>query len=497
MRSQGLAALLLACVYFGADERRLLVGEARALGVAAGEHRHVRVRTSFDGVAWSSWRELSTDAEEGTLVWFDSPARRVEVEGAGSAKLLLIDPGVTPRAVVAEGDPAIVGRAQWCPAPFVCPANASPSRTTPTHLVVHHTAGSNSSTDWAAVMRAIWELHVRGNGWADIGYNYLIDPNGVAYEGRGDGILGAHFSGVNTGTAGFSMMGTFTDRAPSSASLTKLRELLAWQAAKYNLDPLGQARHAASGLDLNVISGHRDAGLSPQASGRTECPGVALYPLLPKLRDDVCALSSGCKPRTERANPCAEATTACVPANAIVNSASFDIRPVTAGSIVSVFGTKLSGLRATVNDRAAEILANTAEQINLLIPAATQPGMARLKLLEDSTTRVERLFSVTETAAAFYPVAVNFDEGVLNSAATPVTKGRPLVLYVSGAGIARPWNATLGGRAAGALFLGAAPGFPGVQQCNIEVPADAAPGEQELQITVSGVPSAPLKVFVQ
>ena len=497
MRSQRLAALLFSVACFGADGTRLLAGNARALGIAAGEHRHVRVRTSFDGSEWSAWRELSTDAEEGTLVWFDSPARRVEVQGAGDVKLLLIDPGVTPRAVVAEGDPAIVGRAQWCPAPFVCPANASPSRTTPTHLIVHHTAGSNTPTDWAAVMRAIWELHVKGNGWADIGYNFLIDPNGVAYEGRGDGILGAHFSGVNTGTSGFSMMGTYTDRAPSNAALTKLRELLVWQAAKYNLDPLGQARHAASGLELNVISGHRDAGLSPQASGTTECPGVALYPLLPRLRDEVCASHVGCKPRAERANPCAGATTPCVPPNAIVNSASFDIRPVTAGSIVSVFGANLGGLRATVNDRAAEIVATTAEQINLLVPPATQPGTARLRLLDGSATRAERLFSVTETAPSFYPLAVNFDEGVLNSPAAPVAKGRPLVLYVSGAGMARPWSASLGGRPAGALYLGPAPGFPGVQQCNIEVPADSAAGEQELQITVSGVLSAPLKVFIQ
>jgi uncharacterized protein (TIGR03437 family) len=476
----------------------LLVGNARALGIAAGEHRHVRVRTSVDGAAWSEWRALSTDAEEGTLVWFDSPARRVEVEGAGAAKLLLIDPGVTPRAVVAEGDPAIVGRAQWCPAPFVCPANGNPSRTTPTHLIVHHTAGSNTSTDWAAVMRAIWELHVRGNGWADIGYNYLIDPNGVAYEGRGDGILGAHFSGVNTGTAGFSMMGTYTDRAPSAAATAKLRELLVWQAMKYSLDPLGQSRHAASGLELNVISGHRDAGLSPQASGTTECPGVALYPLLPRLRDEVCAASAGCRPRAERANSCAGSTTPCVPPNAIVNSASFDTRPVTAGSIVSVFGANLAGLRATVNERAAEIVGATNEQINLLLPTATQPGTARLRLLDGNTVRAERLFSVTETAPSFYPVAVNFDSNDLNSPASPVAKGRPLVLYVSGAGTAaRPWSASIGGRTAGALYLGAAPGFPGVQQCNVEVPADASTGEQDLQITVSGVPSAPLKVFVQ
>ena len=263
--------------------------QARALGIAAGGQAHrLRVRTSIDANHWSAWRHHASDPTEGTLIWFDAPVRYVEVDDAGDARLLLIDPGVTPTQLKshqhAEGE--ILGRAAWCPAPFVCPKNSAPLPTTPAHLIVHHTAGTNSATDWPAVMRAIWELHVKGNGWADIGYNFLIDPNGVAYEGRGDGILGAHFSAVNTGTAGISMIGTYTDRPPSPAALTTLTELLTWQAQRYGLDPLAQTLHAASALELNVISGHRDAGLSPRASGTTECPGVALYPLLPGLREE-------------------------------------------------------------------------------------------------------------------------------------------------------------------------------------------------------------------
>ena len=86
-------------------------------------------------------------------------------------------------------------------------------------MVVHHSAGANEARDWAAVMRSIWVLHVAGNGWNDIGYNFLIDPNGVIYEGRagGDGVIGAHFSGVNTGTMGVSMVGTFSSQAPTGA----------------------------------------------------------------------------------------------------------------------------------------------------------------------------------------------------------------------------------------------------------------------------------------
>jgi len=64
-----------------------------------------------------------------------------------------------------------------------------------THIFVHHSDGSNSSSDWKKVVLAIWKKH-RSNipGWGsdfdDIGYNYLIDPNGAIYEGRSGGLGG-------------------------------------------------------------------------------------------------------------------------------------------------------------------------------------------------------------------------------------------------------------------------------------------------------------------
>jgi hypothetical protein len=70
------------------------------------------------------------------------------------------------------------------------------------HIVVHHSAGSNSLNDWQEAVRAIYIYHTESNGWDDIGYNFLIDPNGVVYEGREsqgvadiDNIKGAHFCG--------------------------------------------------------------------------------------------------------------------------------------------------------------------------------------------------------------------------------------------------------------------------------------------------------------
>ncbi len=173
--------------------------------------------------------------------------------------------------------PEIKLRSFWCPDGSCKPVT---STTKVTHLIVHHSAGTNSSSDWAAVVRSIWDFHVNINLWSDIGYNWLIDPNGVIYEGRGDNILGAHFCGKNTGTAGVCVLGNFMTVAPSASSLKSLKDLYAWKACDAGIDPLGAGFHSSSGLNLNIVSGHRD-GCS------TSCPGDMLYPLLPSIRDSI------------------------------------------------------------------------------------------------------------------------------------------------------------------------------------------------------------------
>ena len=55
---------------------------------------------------------------------------------------------------------------------------------TVTHLWVHHSAGQTNSRDFAAVVRAYFTYHTQTHGWADIGYNWLVDPRGTLYQGR-------------------------------------------------------------------------------------------------------------------------------------------------------------------------------------------------------------------------------------------------------------------------------------------------------------------------
>ena len=158
--------------------------------------------------------------------------------------------------------------------------------------VVHHTAGTNSYTaaQAAAIVRGIEIYHVKGNGWNDIGYNFLVDRFGTVYEGRGGGIdknvIGAHSQGFNTGTVGVALIGNYTRATPPKARAGRARQparlATRRRARRSALDasstPRAATRSSSSGksVTLRAISGHRDTGPS-------ECPGNRHLRLLPTL----------------------------------------------------------------------------------------------------------------------------------------------------------------------------------------------------------------------
>lgn len=194
--------------------------------------------------------------------------------------------------------PNYEARLDWCPSGN-CLAQTSPTYTNVTHLIVHHSAGNNTSSDWAAVVRGIWDFHVNDTTrlWSDIGYNYLIDPNGVIYEGRGDNVLGAHFSGMNGGTMGICLLGDYEPSSgngtPSAIMISKLEELLSWKECDLDIDPLLSSYHNSSSQTLFNISGHRDAGTG------TVCPGDNVYNLLPNIRAACSSYMTNCSFATD------------------------------------------------------------------------------------------------------------------------------------------------------------------------------------------------------
>uniref|UniRef100_UPI0035B21E17 golvesin C-terminal-like domain-containing protein n=1 Tax=Promineifilum sp. TaxID=2664178 RepID=UPI0035B21E17 len=156
------------------------------------------------------------------------------------------------------------------------------------HLIVHHTVSNNGITDWPATVRAIWNFHTYSRGWGDVGYNYLIDPNGVIYEGHygGDNVVGTHAAGANKGSMAASLLGTFT-AAPSGikpppAMLNAAVELLAWKADQRGINVFDASRTLPNiSWGLPHLMGHRDV------YGTTECPGDQAHLLIPWLRNEI------------------------------------------------------------------------------------------------------------------------------------------------------------------------------------------------------------------
>ncbi len=195
-----------------------------------------------------------------------------------------------PRTVVRAARPPIVLRAGWG-------ADETIVRSAPWYAdrigfaVVHHTAGAQPSTpeQSAAIVRGIQRYHVQGNGWNDIGYNFLVDRFGQVFEGRAGGItrnvVGAHAQGFNTGSVGVAVLGTYSAAGIEQPAKNALVALLAWRLDVAHVDPAssvvwpsgGNSRYPAGTLvPLRAVSGHRD-------TGPTSCPGQVLYDSLPEL----------------------------------------------------------------------------------------------------------------------------------------------------------------------------------------------------------------------
>ena len=197
---------------------------------------------------------------------------------------------IPSRSTSVAGSPSLTLRTAWG-------ANERIRRAGPSYAdnlrfsVVHHTAGSNNYTraQSSAIVRAIQLYHVRGNGWNDIGYNFLVDKYGQVFEGRHGGVernvVGAHAEGFNTGSVGVALLGTYASAQPSAQALTAIANLLAWRLDVAHVDPLSRLSWISGGnarfpsgtpVPLAAVAGHRD-------TGPTACPGIALYRQLPAI----------------------------------------------------------------------------------------------------------------------------------------------------------------------------------------------------------------------
>lgn len=161
----------------------------------------------------------------------------------------------------------------------------------PQVFIVHHTAGTDGGDDPAATVRAIYYYHAVVLGWGDIGYNYVIDSNGVIYHGRkgGDGVVGGHTYntvddvGFNNGSVGIAILGCFEEtdgacytRYPvTDATKEAVKQLIGVKSAQFGIDP--EEDITFQERDIQRVIGHRDVDY-------TYCPGSDMEADIPEIR---------------------------------------------------------------------------------------------------------------------------------------------------------------------------------------------------------------------
>lgn len=185
-------------------------------------------------------------------------------------------------------------------------------------LVVHHSASRNghSTDDAPRILRAFYDFHTGPErGWNDIAYNFLIDFDGVIWEGRQGSLEGPVAGDATGGNQGFTQLvcviGDYNAAQPSERSLDSLVMLLAWLASRYSVAtaPGSEVTFTSRGsnrwpegvsVTTPTITGHRTMSL-------TTCPGALLNAYVTGgLMADV---DSGSRSPTTTAPPTSSSTT--------------------------------------------------------------------------------------------------------------------------------------------------------------------------------------------
>jgi minor extracellular serine protease Vpr len=230
--------------------------------------------------------------------------------------------------------------------------------------------------------------------------------------------------------------------------------------------------------------------------------------------------------------------------NGTLNAASFSSGPVfvAAGSLVSIFGTQLTagatasatsiplptslaGTQVIIQGIPAPLLYASPTQINAQIPQEVAGRtLAIMQIFLNGVASAAAPVSLAPTGPGIFAVnQAGTGQGAILHSSTqgavtssdPAKPGEILEVYANGLGSATPAVATgqaassnpvssadlqptafIGGVSAPVRFAGLAPGFVALYQVNVEVPAGAPVGGDQLILISNGVASNPVTVSI-
>ena len=223
------------------------------------------------------------------------------------------------------------------------------------------------------------------------------------------------------------------------------------------------------------------------------------------------------------------------PSAGVVNAAH-PAAGISPGSIISVYGTSLSGATrqagllplpssmegsaVVVNNIQAPLIYVSELQINAQIPWETAPGTVDLQVVRGEERQAQTV-QVAAAGPALYTIdgtraaALN-EDGSANLPDNGVPAGSVAIVFGTGFGAVTPpiesgdgapsdpparlidaATVEVGGVAVEPDFAGLAPTYAGLWQFNFRVPASTAPGAVPVTISVQGLRSNTVTVYVQ
>lgn len=275
----------------------------RALDPAgAASDAQLEIAALSAGHVWDDWAPLGSDshAEPDPQGWRNSAlllrsgtAVRARITNTGAAAIgelvvSAINTRSNPELAQAQPPPLIDGfiipRAGWgaderlrhrnqdASQPLVYQPRYAPVE----KVIIHHTETEFGWDDAAAVVRAVYYYHAVIQRWGDIGYNFLVDWAGNAYEGRfgGPEVVGAHALQYNPGSLAISLIGSYMTFEPTPATLATIERLIRTRAS--HIDTAGAYDWVDLG-DVPNLTCHGDLL-------DTACPGDTMKAQLPALR---------------------------------------------------------------------------------------------------------------------------------------------------------------------------------------------------------------------
>ncbi|XP_054154824.1 peptidoglycan-recognition protein 1-like [Oppia nitens] len=156
-----------------------------------------------------------------------------------------------------------VSRNEWAGRPPRQPAKTLPLPVG--HAFIHHTVSPLNCLNHSSCIQAVkWaqNLHMDGNGWDDIGYNFLLGGDHRIYIARGWSAQGSHTLGMNDRSINLAFIGNYDLEWPTAGMLEMAQKWLKCSLAMGILTPDYQ------------LHGHRDQ------SCLFSSPGQHVYDLI-------------------------------------------------------------------------------------------------------------------------------------------------------------------------------------------------------------------------